>query len=310
MDDSTLLYCNTYEGYPYSTLADPSEFPVYQLVDLVRNPLCVILDLGCTRSMGSKRAVIAFEEAAWSHGIVCEWKRCWTRMSFANSQTAWLEWCVVVHFPTEPPICTTIDVHDQGDIPILLSLPQMMNLGLDLKLRPGSVELTFEALGYHKELSPFTTSRHVAMDLSRIHGKIQLTRKPTNDHSDNLEKSFVNTDVSTEAPTERSAPQTEEESDRSSVEDVESDYLDEQRNSLAVADEGSAFPTRRRLSGKTKPNDERSEGGVPVQPRKGKKAAPKPKGTTKHKQRGNPDVPISVRYDDKKAVDDPRPHVD
>ena len=34
------------------------------------------------------------------------------------------------------------------------------------------VEVTCEALGYHNEPLPFTTSKHVAMDLSRVQSKI------------------------------------------------------------------------------------------------------------------------------------------
>lgn len=69
------------------------------LIDLRLNPTHVILDLGCTRSMGSLRAIEAFIEAAKPYGIRCEWKRCWTHMSFANGQSEWLEWCIVAHFP-------------------------------------------------------------------------------------------------------------------------------------------------------------------------------------------------------------------
>ena len=53
---------------------------------------------------------------------------------------------VVVKFPTSPPMTTTIDVHETGDIPILLSLPHMMNLGFQLSLEPGAVRLTCKHL--------------------------------------------------------------------------------------------------------------------------------------------------------------------
>ena len=119
------------------------------------------------------KAILAFEKAAWEYGIWIEWKRCWTRMSFANSETAWLEWCVVIHFPTEPEVTTTVDVHTKGDIPILLSLPQMMNLGFKLDMDPKNIHLTCKALGYENERLPFTTSRHVVVDLAHLHGKVR-----------------------------------------------------------------------------------------------------------------------------------------
>ena len=129
------------------------------MVDLKQNPTYVIMDLGCTRSMGSRKAVEAFVKAAWKYGITCEWRRCWTKMSFANSKTAWLEWCVVLTFPTKPePIQTTIDVHEEGNIPILMSLPQMMNLGFKLDLSPGVINLTCKALGIDNERVPMSTS--------------------------------------------------------------------------------------------------------------------------------------------------------
>ena len=53
-------------------------------------------------------------------------------MSFANSASEILEDCVVFTFPTQPPVSTTVDVHEHGEVPILLSLPQMMNLGFHL----------------------------------------------------------------------------------------------------------------------------------------------------------------------------------
>ena len=123
--EARLFSLQSQEMQPRSTFLN-DQIP---MIDLRRNPTYVIMGLGCTRSMGSRRAVEAFVKAAAKFGITCEWKRCWTKMSFANSKTAWLEWCVVVTFPTVPPVTTTIDVHEKGDIPLLLSLQQMMNLG-------------------------------------------------------------------------------------------------------------------------------------------------------------------------------------
>ena len=94
-------------------------------------------------------------------------------MSFANSATALLEWCVVVKFPTEPPTTTVIDVYEEGDIPILISLQQMMNLGFTLRLDPNAVYLTSKVLGYQDERLPFSTSKHVLIDLAKIQGNIK-----------------------------------------------------------------------------------------------------------------------------------------
>ena len=96
-------------------------------------------------------------------------------MSFANSETAWLEWCVIVWFPTTPPVSTTIYVHEQGDIPIRLSLPQMMNLGFKLDMNSKRVLLTCPALGYTDEAVSFSTSRHLVVDLCRIKKDLRST---------------------------------------------------------------------------------------------------------------------------------------
>ena len=48
------------------SLAQISKRQDIKLVDLRRNPTYVVLDLGCTRAMGSRRAVEAFAaEASW-----------------------------------------------------------------------------------------------------------------------------------------------------------------------------------------------------------------------------------------------------
>ena len=289
--------------YAYSTDKELNQLEEsLQVIDLKDNPMCVIMDLGCTRSMGSRRAVEAFIAAAWKYGIKCEWKRCWTRMSFANSDSEWLEWCVVVWFPTEPPVCTTIDVHENGNIPILLSLPQMMNLGLDLKLRPNSVRLTCAALDYHNECLPFTNSKHVALDLSRIKGNNVLDKTKDSSVDALAEQSFsVNADqvshcqyadATTEVPTEPSEYQSD---------DDDHEWSD---GALAVQENGdeSAFPVQRRLRGKTTVRKDRAEAGPPVPKAKSKK--PKAKSSVKVKNRGDPDASIRVQ-----SVD-PEPLVD
>eukprot|EP00973_Karenia_brevis_P000505 70826-Karenia_brevis.AAC.1 len=59
--------------------------------------------------MGSHHAIVEFEKAARPHGIWLEWKRCSTRVTFANGATETLSGCVYVHFPTQPEIVTTTD---------------------------------------------------------------------------------------------------------------------------------------------------------------------------------------------------------
>ena len=93
-------------------------------------------------------------------------------MSFANSDSCILEWCAIITFPTTPPVRTTIDILEKVDIPILLSLPQMQNLGFISNLEPESVRLTCELLYMKDERLPIPTSKHVVVDLARIVGKV------------------------------------------------------------------------------------------------------------------------------------------
>ena len=100
-------------------------------------------------------------------------------MSFANSQSAILKWRMVVKFPTVPAVYTAIDIHDDGDIPILLSLPQMMNLGFRLEMGQNVVYLTSEALGYINYRVPFSTTRHLVIDLANIRGRVLKGQQQT-----------------------------------------------------------------------------------------------------------------------------------
>eukprot|EP00975_Prorocentrum_lima_P002513 552835-Prorocentrum_lima.AAC.1 len=72
-------------------------------------------------------------------------------MSFADGQKSLLKWCVVIHCPTVPEVQTGVGIYETSDIPILLPLPQMRNLGFSLNLTPDIVELTCPSLGYDRE---------------------------------------------------------------------------------------------------------------------------------------------------------------
>ena len=57
------------------------------LDDIRKNPLYVILDLGCTRAMGSRVAIMNFIEAAKNTSIKTEILPTNGTFNFANSQT-------------------------------------------------------------------------------------------------------------------------------------------------------------------------------------------------------------------------------
>ena len=55
------------------------------VIDLAQNPTYVILDLGCTKSMGSRYAVTNFMKAAHAHGLDFEIVPSLSKFSFDNS---------------------------------------------------------------------------------------------------------------------------------------------------------------------------------------------------------------------------------
>ena len=118
--------------------------------------------------MGSRKAVTALAAHATQRGVNVTYKPCKTTMSFADGKTETLTECCVLTFPTVPPVQTTIDIHESGNVPVLMSLPQMMNLEMNLYLRSSQVYCTCDALGMHETPLDFSTSKHVVLDLCAV----------------------------------------------------------------------------------------------------------------------------------------------
>jgi len=98
-----------------------------RVLDLNRNPMCAILDLGCAKPMGSRRAPIAFKRAARKYGIQCWGEPTRGKFTFADSRTNLVWSKMVVQFLTNPTVTTEFDIIEEGDVPILFSLGQMKN---------------------------------------------------------------------------------------------------------------------------------------------------------------------------------------
>ena len=97
-------------------------------IDVRKNPTYVVMDLGCTKSMGSRPAIMEFMKVGRKNGLTFEFKPCHTLYAFANSQQSYCHECLVAWFPTTPPCFKEIDVLEEGNVPSLLSLPQMKNM--------------------------------------------------------------------------------------------------------------------------------------------------------------------------------------
>eukprot|EP00975_Prorocentrum_lima_P009625 2051345-Prorocentrum_lima.AAC.1 len=60
-----------------------------------------------------------------------------------------------------PEVTTVVDVHETNGTPILLSLPQMMNLGFRMGPRPDTIYVSCPFLGYNNAKMSFNQSRRL-----------------------------------------------------------------------------------------------------------------------------------------------------
>ena len=133
-------------------------------LNLANHPTHVVLDLGCTRSIGSRAAINMFHKHVLYHGISTEFCRCNKSIVFANSETN-LFGKLFFHIPTTPPCSTRFDVLETGDVPILFFLSQMKNLGTTVELDPQGDKITCPAFGFYSSPAEFSTMGHIVWDL-------------------------------------------------------------------------------------------------------------------------------------------------
>ena len=137
-------------------------------LNLANHPTHVVLDLGCTRSIGSRAAVRRFQKYALYYGITTEFCPCNKSFVFANSgtETCW-ESCII-HLPTTPPCSTRVDVLEMGDVPILFSLSQIKILGMTIELNPKGDNITCPAIGLYSSPAEYSTMGHIVLDLTSL----------------------------------------------------------------------------------------------------------------------------------------------
>ena len=68
----------------------------------------------------------------------------------ANSETETCWESCVIHYPTTPPCSTRVGVLETGNVPILLFLPHMKNLGMTVELDPKGDKITSPALSRYQ----------------------------------------------------------------------------------------------------------------------------------------------------------------
>ena len=125
--------------------------------NLAHHPTHVVLDLPCTRSIGSRAAIKRFQKHALCYGITTEFCPCNKSFVFANSETESCWESCIIHFPTTPPCSTRVAVHETGDAPILFSLPQMQNWCITLELDPKGAKITCPVFGLYSSVAEYST---------------------------------------------------------------------------------------------------------------------------------------------------------
>ena len=135
-------------------------------LELAHHPTHVVLDLGCTRSVGSRTAIRRFQKYALYHGFTAKFCPCNMSFVFANSDTETCWESCIIQFPTTPPCSTRVDVLETGDVPILFSLPQMKNLCMTIELNLTGDKITCRAFGLYSSPVECSTTGHVELDLT------------------------------------------------------------------------------------------------------------------------------------------------
>ena len=181
-------------------------------------PTVCILDLGCTRAMGSRRAVEAFCRYADSHpnsGLWYEIQPASSRFLFANSQQSKCTEKLVIFMYDNgwKTQFTEFDIVEEGDVPLLMSLPQMRNLGFQFELTPEKAYLSCARTGMRKMVLKTAISTHLILDLqdvawymSQVHFKTPQVKSFFSQY-DHFEYSqiFVKQDVQEEGRRRRSS---------------------------------------------------------------------------------------------------------
>ena len=105
-------------------------------LNLANHPTHVVLDLGCTRSIGSRAAMQKVSETRvvlWHYGTV--FGPCNESFMFSNSVTEHVGKVVLFTF-RQHVHCLPVDVLETGDVPILFPLSRIKNSGTTIGLDP------------------------------------------------------------------------------------------------------------------------------------------------------------------------------
>ena len=123
--------------------------------------------------MGFRRAVEAFCRYVDSHpnsGLWYEIQPTSSRFFFANSQQSKCTEKLVkfMYDNGRNTQFTEFDIVEEGDVPLLMSLPQMRNLGFQFELTPEKAYLSCARIGMRKMVLKTAISTHLILDLQDV----------------------------------------------------------------------------------------------------------------------------------------------
>ena len=147
-------------------------------LDLAHHPTHVNLELGCTRSIGSRKAIGRFQKYVLYCGITTEFWPCNKSFVFAISEVGTCFESCIINFPTTPPCSIRADVLETGDVPILFSLPEMKTLGMTLELDPKGAKMTCPYFHLFSSPIKYSTMGHIVLDLTSLAYKPKSQEHP------------------------------------------------------------------------------------------------------------------------------------
>ena len=133
-------------------------------------PTSMVLDLGCTRAMTSWRAakdLMEFCDKNPDCGLWYRLDQTTSQFTFANSESASCKQKIVVcMYDVDYAVQSTeFDIVEQGEVPTLMSLPQMRNLRFQFDLHPDKAYLSSPVLGIKNMTLKVARSTHLILDL-------------------------------------------------------------------------------------------------------------------------------------------------
>ena len=149
-------------------MATPENETSYLIYALT--PTSMVLDLGCTRAMTSWRAakdLMEFCDKNPDCGLWYRLDQAASQFRFANSESASCKQKIVVcMYDADYAVQSTeFDIVEQGEVPTLMSLPQMRNLRFQFDFHPDKAYLSNPMLGIKNMNLKVARSTHLILDL-------------------------------------------------------------------------------------------------------------------------------------------------